>query len=205
MGKLEINKQRKQSALFNAALELFTTKGFSKTTISDISERAGVAKGTFYLYFSDKHDLRNQLAAHKIQELFYEAYKALDGADIPDFKDQLFFLINAALDELNQDHSVFMFIAKNFSWDTFSSIFSEDFSEDDPPISQSFQNFLNRSRSLYRYPEFMLFTIAELVWSTCYNCILYGQPVTLESYKPHLFRSIDAIMQSFRLENAERA
>ena len=54
MGKLELNKKRKKSALYNTAFELFTTKGLAKTTISDIVENAGVAKGTFYLYFKQK-------------------------------------------------------------------------------------------------------------------------------------------------------
>ena len=50
MGKLESNKKKKEDALYNTAFELFTTKGTNKTTISDIVEKAGVAKGTFYLY-----------------------------------------------------------------------------------------------------------------------------------------------------------
>ena len=53
MGKLESNKKKKEAALYNTAFELFTTKGTNKTTISDIVEKAGVAKGTFYLYFKD--------------------------------------------------------------------------------------------------------------------------------------------------------
>ena len=55
MGKLESNKKKKEDALYNTAFELFTTKGTNKTTISDIVEKAGVAKGTFYLYFKDKY------------------------------------------------------------------------------------------------------------------------------------------------------
>lgn len=205
MGKLEINKQRKQSALFDAALELFTTKGFSKTTISDISEKAGVAKGTFYLYFNDKYDLRDQLAVHKLQELFYEACQAMEMTSISDFREQLIFLISYNLDKLSHDHSLFTFITRTLTWGLFSNAFAQELSKEDSFMSWIMQSFLDRSRRYYRYPEFMLFTITELVWSTCYNCILYSRPVSLESYKPHLFRSIDAIMQSFRLENAEQA
>ena len=54
MGKAETNKKRKKNALFQTAYELFTDKGFAKTTISDIVNKAGLAKGTFYLYFKDK-------------------------------------------------------------------------------------------------------------------------------------------------------
>ena len=41
----------KEDSLLNTAFSLFTTKGVSKTSISDIVNNAGVAKGTFYLYF----------------------------------------------------------------------------------------------------------------------------------------------------------
>ncbi|MBX0312473.1 MAG: TetR/AcrR family transcriptional regulator, partial [Sulfurihydrogenibium sp.] len=34
-----------------AAKELFSTKGYHETKVSDIVEKAGVAQGTFYLYF----------------------------------------------------------------------------------------------------------------------------------------------------------
>ena len=77
MGKLELNKKRKKSALYNTAFELFTTKGLAKTTISDIVENAGVAKGTFYLYFKDKYDIKNKLTAFKTHELFEKSSKSI--------------------------------------------------------------------------------------------------------------------------------
>ena len=59
MGKIDNNKKYKKETLLNTAFDLFTTKGINKTSISDIVDNAGVAKGTFYLYFSDKYDIRN--------------------------------------------------------------------------------------------------------------------------------------------------
>lgn len=73
MGKVDENKKKKKEALFNTAYELFTTKGINSTAISDIVEKAGVAKGTFYLYFKDKYDIKNKLVAHKTHELFDKA------------------------------------------------------------------------------------------------------------------------------------
>ncbi len=57
--KIDKNKQLKRQSLLETAFMLFTTKGIHKTSISDIVENAGVAKGTFYLYFKDKYDIRN--------------------------------------------------------------------------------------------------------------------------------------------------
>jgi len=41
--------------LFRAAVKIFSEKGFWKTKISDIVKEAGVAQGTFYLYFKSKN------------------------------------------------------------------------------------------------------------------------------------------------------
>ena len=59
MGKIDNNKQMKRESLLDSAFSLFINNGFSKTSISDIVNNAGVAKGTFYLYFKDKYDIRN--------------------------------------------------------------------------------------------------------------------------------------------------
>jgi AcrR family transcriptional regulator len=48
--------------IVTAAMELFARKGFDKTTVDEIVARAGVAKGTFYLYFKSKDDLIKELA-----------------------------------------------------------------------------------------------------------------------------------------------
>ena len=51
MGKVDENKQQKEDALFRSAYNLFMSKGISKTSIHDIVQDAGVAKGTFYSLF----------------------------------------------------------------------------------------------------------------------------------------------------------
>ena len=52
MGKVDENKHQKMDALFQSAYDLFLNQGIEKTSISDIAKKAGVAKGTFYLYFA---------------------------------------------------------------------------------------------------------------------------------------------------------
>lgn len=47
-------RDRRQGALLDSAAALFVEKGVSATSIDDIVERAGVAKGTFYHYFQDR-------------------------------------------------------------------------------------------------------------------------------------------------------
>lgn len=51
----------REQELLEAARKLFSQKGFANTTISDIVRKAGVAQGTFYLYFESKAALVQQL------------------------------------------------------------------------------------------------------------------------------------------------
>ena len=63
MGVVETKSSGKtREKLVKAAMELFARKGFDKTTVDEIVAKAGVAKGTFYLYFKSKDDLIKELA-----------------------------------------------------------------------------------------------------------------------------------------------
>lgn len=197
MGKLELNKKQKKDALFTTAFELFTTKGLAKTTISDIVETAGVAKGTFYLYFKDKYDIRNKLVARKTSELFFRAHEALQSSDTTGFEEQLTFIIDHILDELETNHSLLRFIAKNLSWGVFKGAMEEKFPDEDYPFYESYLQLLSQNNRSYENPEFMLFTIIELVSATCHSCILYQQPASMAEYRPYLHHAIDGIMKSF--------
>ncbi len=55
-------RQSRKDALVDAAFEVFIAKGVAATSVDDIVERAGVAKGTFYLYFATKGDAVNAVA-----------------------------------------------------------------------------------------------------------------------------------------------
>jgi len=50
-------KEARPSELTAAALALFVEKGFSATRLEDVAARAGVSKGTLYLYFDSKEAL----------------------------------------------------------------------------------------------------------------------------------------------------
>lgn len=50
-------RERKRLLILEAAAELFAERGFRKTSVDQVAERAGVAKGTVYLYFKNKAEL----------------------------------------------------------------------------------------------------------------------------------------------------
>jgi|SRR5580704_760240 AcrR family transcriptional regulator len=53
-GRRQRRSAETRERLFRAALDLFARKGFTKTTVEDITEAADVGKGTFFNYFPSK-------------------------------------------------------------------------------------------------------------------------------------------------------
>ena len=131
MGKVDLNKKQKREALLNTAFDLFSSKGINETSISDIVNKAGVAKGTFYLYFRDKYDIRNFLISHKASQVFGTAYDALGKTDIENVEDKIVFMVDQIIQQLAQDKFLLTFISKNLSWGFFKTALIEKRNDDD--------------------------------------------------------------------------
>jgi AcrR family transcriptional regulator len=59
--------------IMDAAVRVFAVKGIGGTTVADITEAAGVAKGTFYLYFASKDHLLGALKERLVHEILANA------------------------------------------------------------------------------------------------------------------------------------
>jgi len=56
----------RRDAILEAALDEFSAKGFASARLDDVAKRAGIAKGTIYLYFADKESLFQELIRAKM-------------------------------------------------------------------------------------------------------------------------------------------
>ncbi len=200
MGKLDLNKKKKRESLLNAAFNMFTSKSVSQTSISEIAEKAGVAKGTFYLYFKDKYDIKNKLISHKSSQLFKIAIEELEKREDLDFEDGIIFIIDQIINQLNQNKSLLTFISKNLSWGIFKNALISPINDNDYDFRNIYEKMLNESPKKLKDPEIMLFMIIELVSSTIYSSILYSEPVELETLKPYLYNAIRGIIHQHETE-----
>ncbi len=203
MNKVDYKKQQKRASLLDSAFSLFIDNGFHKTSISDIVKDAGVAKGTFYLYFKDKYDIRNHLISRKAKQVFFAAYDALqEQKAVTDFEDQVLFIIDHILDQFANDHNLVMLLSKHLSWGFIRNflLFSAD--PDSSSIYDLYASLLSQSAYTYQSPELMMYTILELISGTSYNAVLYDQPVSLEELKPHLYETVKQILRQYRESDA---
>lgn len=199
MGKIDENKRKKKEALFNTAYELFTTKGITSTTISDIVEKAEVAKGTFYLYFTNKYDIKNKLVVHKTQELFDAAGAALEKEQIHGLEDQMIFLIDHLINHLKDDRALLNFISKNLVMGALRSALLTG-ENSDREIYNHFLELVAADDYEYKDVDVMLFTIVELAGSAGYNSMMYEVPIPIDDYKPFLYRTVRLIIKSHRAD-----
>lgn len=203
MGKLDIKKQQKREALLNTAFDLFTSKGLHKTSISDIVQQAGVAKGTFYLYFEDKYDLCNKLIAHKSSQLFAKAYTSMQKEPPMDIEDKILYLVSHIVDSLENNTTLLTFISKNLSWGIFKAALTTPPQSGNVDFYHIYLHMLQNGEVTFEEPELMLFFIVELVGSSCYSAILYEEPVPIDQLKPYLFRHIRAIIEQHKISGPE--
>lgn len=186
-------KESKQKKLLDEALKLFTKKGIKNTSVQDIADNAKVAKGTFYLYFHDKYELRDILIMKQSEKLFNDALKALENANITDFVESVIFIINYVIDELTKNKMLLKFISKDLGWGIFNKAIINVYSQPEEECSgfkELFIKGVKKNNIKLENPEVTLFMIIELVGSTCFASILYKEPLPIEEFKPILYEEI---------------
>ncbi len=70
--KRERRKEARPGELLDAALDLFVEKGFAATRAEEVAARAGVSKGTLFLYFQSKEELLKAVVRENISSNFKE-------------------------------------------------------------------------------------------------------------------------------------
>jgi AcrR family transcriptional regulator len=71
-------KEARPGELLSAALDLFVEKGFAATRVEEVAQRAGVSKGTIFLYFPSKEELFKAVVRENISGRFAEWSDEID-------------------------------------------------------------------------------------------------------------------------------
>lgn len=77
----ERRKDARPQELLAAAIDLFVERGFATTRLEDVARRAGVSKGTLYLYYENKEELFKAVVRNSIVRAIGEAEDSIAGFD----------------------------------------------------------------------------------------------------------------------------
>jgi AcrR family transcriptional regulator len=81
--KFQRRAEDRPGEICSAALEVFSEKGFAAAKLDEIARRAGVSKGTLYLYFKDKEDLFRAVVRTTVVPNIDAMRATVEGADLP--------------------------------------------------------------------------------------------------------------------------
>lgn len=117
-GRRDTNRKERTKALADAALALFLERGIEAVTIEDITNKAGVAKGSFYRYFDDKTALTESLfapLAGEVVQIFDASLARLRSARTRDEAFQSYEVIGEGLARilLHQADMVLLYLQEN--------------------------------------------------------------------------------------------
>lgn len=192
--KIQENKEEKEHNLISAALKLFTEKGVKETSVQEITNEAGVAKGTFYLYFKDKYELQDYLIARKSKQLFNDAIKSLRKQKIKDYKEEFIYVIDYIIDKLTKNKLLLKFISKNLSWGLYNDKLSKLIDDSNIGVQEFFLSEIEKNNVKIDNPELKLFMIVELVSGTIFNSIMTSKPLPIKELKPYLYNEIRGML-----------
>jgi AcrR family transcriptional regulator len=78
----KVAPEARRRAILRAALTVFAERGFEAARLDDVAARAGVAKGTLYLYFRDKEALFEELVRNAVSPIMEQVGKVAASPDV---------------------------------------------------------------------------------------------------------------------------
>ena len=183
-------KKDEKEILMNSATNLFKTKGIYSTTVSDIVKDAGIAKGTFYLYFSDKDEVVNAVIMKEANILLNKAIEESKTLENAKLSEKIVFIADHVIDVFLKNKSDLEIIHKNL----YKGLFSKD-ENGITLFSKAIDEFISYNKSENKEKiQKKLYIIIEMVGGVCYNSIYNNMPYDIFDIKEELFEAIGSIV-----------
>ena len=190
------NKHLKQLRILDAATRLFLDRSVTDTAIDDVVKLAGVAKGTFYLYFRDKYDLLDQIVMRRTASLFTESCRtARERAEAEqlDAVEQIEFLTDEIIARLREDRKVTALIDKRFS-----ACFSPHAMEAYPEMQTHIEyltGLLTTDDCTVEDARKRLYVLADMIGCVCCDAILSARPYGIDELIPTIHSILRRLLE----------
>ena len=190
-------KLEKKMKIIDTAFSLFREHSVNATAVDDIVKAAGIARGTFYLYFKDKSDLLEQIILYKSTEYMKAVLKSTLSENLTlegDFYGRVRIFLNCFIDFLIENKEILPIMSKNLS-----SCLKHLPEFYDSEIAEIYRTLIDYMIKLGYTPETAHITtliIVDMTGNVCSDAIMYEKPYPIEKVRDIVVSSAISIIRN---------
>lgn len=183
----------KKAEIMEAALKVFKKKGPDKASVREIMAESGFGLGTFYLYYTDKNDLKEKIVLDKAMDIIIKAEENCGGNDPVE---RYISFVDYIIDYLIANPFELDLLSNNITWALYTKIeHDERLSEADSTLQfilSKYENLFSQSYSESQQLYILTMTF-DIMMTTCKSALMKDSTLSIDEMKPVLFAVIRKI------------
>lgn len=183
----------KKEKIMEAALKVFKKKGPDKASVREIMAESGFGLGTFYLYYTDKNDLKEKIVLDKAMDIIIKAEENCGGNDPVE---RYISFVDYIIDYLIANPFELDLLSNNITWALYTKIeHDERLTEADSTLQfilNKYENLFSKSYSQSQQLYILAMTF-DIMMSTCKSALMEDSTLSIDEMKPVLFAVIRKI------------
>lgn len=183
----------KKEKIMEAALKVFKKKGPDKASVREIMAESGFGLGTFYLYYTDKNDLKEKIVLDKAMDIII---KAENNCEVEDPIERYISFVDYIIDYLIANPFELDLLSNNITWALYTKIeHDERLTEADSTLQfilNKYENLFSKSYSQSQQLYILAMTF-DIMMSTCKSALMEDSTLSIDEMKPVLFAVIRKI------------
>ncbi|WP_262121232.1 TetR/AcrR family transcriptional regulator [Anaerococcus sp. Marseille-Q5996] len=183
----------KKEKIMESALKVFKKKGPDKASVREIMSESGFGLGTFYLYYTDKNDLKEKIVLDKAMDIIIKAEENCEGEDPVE---RYISFVDYIIDYLIANPFELDLLSNNITWALYTKIeHDERLTEADSTLQfilNKYENLFSKSYSQSQQLYILAMTF-DIMMSTCKSALMEDSTLSIDEMKPVLFAVIRKI------------
>lgn len=189
----------KKMKIIETGFSLFKQNSVGSTAIDDVVKSAGIARGTFYLYFKDKSDLLEQIIMYKSTECMRIMLRELfESSGIEDMTtdEMAKLLLEHFIDFLIDNKDVLAVITKNIS--SFLRMMPDFYDAEIEDYYNRIIDAMEKDGYTREKAAKLIYIATDMVGSVCSDAIMLKKPFPIEEIRETVTEAALAVIRSGR-------
>lgn len=187
----------KKMKIIDTAFSLFREHSVNATAVDDIVKAAGIARGTFYLYFKDKSDLLEQIILYKSTEYMKAVLKTTLSEPLiedSDFFERVRVFLNCFIDFLIENKEIIPVMSKNMS--SCLKILPEFYDSEIADIYNALIEYMTKLGYTPENAHITTLIVVDMTSNVCSDAIMYEKPYPIEQIRDIVISSAISVIKN---------